>query len=61
MFERLARDISIFRTFALALQIVSVFIGAIFATNVFITGMSMVLSKWIITPIKVGWIRPINR
>ena len=22
------------------------------------TGMSMVLSKWIITPIKVGWIRP---
>ena len=25
------------------------------------TGMSMVLSKWIITPIKVGWIRPVSR
>ena len=25
------------------------------------TGMSMVPSKWIITPIKVGWIRPVNR
>ena len=23
--------------------------------------MSMVLSKWIITPIKVGWIRPVSR
>ena len=25
------------------------------------TGMSMVLSKWIVTPIKVGWISPVNR
>ena len=25
------------------------------------TGMSIVLSIWIITPIKVGWIRPVNR
>ena len=25
------------------------------------TRVSMVLSKWIITPIKVGWIRPVGR
>ena len=24
------------------------------------TGMSMVLNRWIITPIEVGWIRPVN-
>ena len=25
------------------------------------TGMSMVLRKWIITPIQVGWFRPLKR
>ena len=30
--------------------------------NIYIyAGMSMVLSKSIITPMKVGWIRPVNR
>ena len=36
-------------------------IATLLGTNQKDTGMSMVLSRWIITPIEVGWIRPVNR